>query len=149
MTYLVGGKLMDKKRILVIDDEPSVARVISLALSAANIEHVLDHCADGAQGRIKAAHGEYDLIALDLAMPLMDGVTALAEMKQNPKSAPIPVVVITGTQDPALQQQVMDLGAAALIAKPFQVQDITNTFTRVLAGERVESGQGGIRPLGT
>jgi FixJ family two-component response regulator len=59
------------------------------------------------------------------------------------------VVVITGTQDPALQQQVMDLGAAALIAKPFQVQDITNTFTRVLAGERVESGQGGIRPLGT
>lgn len=139
---------MDKKRILVIDDEPSVARVISLALSAAKVEHVMDHCTDGAQGRIKASHGEYDLITLDLAMPLMDGLTALAEIKRDPKSAPIPVVVITGTQDPALHQQAMDAGAAALIAKPFQVQDITSTFMRVLAGERVESGPGGIRPLG-
>lgn len=84
------------KRILVIDDEPVVAQLIGLALQKANLEHTLDYCSDGGQGRVKAAEGIYDLIALDLAMPLMDGIAALEEIKRNPRSASIPVVVITG-----------------------------------------------------
>jgi len=141
------------KRILVIDDEPFVARLIAAALKVADIQHSLDYCSDGGQGRAKAAGGQYDLITLDLAMPLMDGVEALGEMKRNPRSARIPVVVVTAQHDPALHQRAMELGAAALITKPFQLEQLGDILRRVLAGEEVEppasAGPGpGLRPLG-
>ena len=140
---------MNKRRILVIDDEPSIARLISAALSQAKVDHILDHCTDGAQGRIRASQGRYDLVALDLAMPFMDGVTALAEMKEDPRSAQIPVIVVTGRHDPALHQQVLELGAAAVIVKPFQAQEIATVFVRILAGEPGGGMGEEVRPLGT
>ncbi|MGD0113774.1 MAG: response regulator [Armatimonadota bacterium] len=140
---------MGAKRILVIDDELPVARLIAAALSEAKVEHVLEHCTDGAQGRIKALQGRYDLIALDLAMPLMDGLTALAQMKQDPKSAHIPVVVITGLGDPELHKRAMDLGAAAIVTKPFEAAFLAGTLVRILADESPRSSVEGFRPLGT
>jgi CheY-like chemotaxis protein len=141
------------KRVLVIDDEPYVARLIGAALKVAQVEHSLEYCSDGGQGRAKAAQGGYDLVALDLAMPLMDGIEALQEIKRNPKSASIPVIVVTAQHDPALHQRAMELGAAALITKPFQLEQLGDIFRRVLAGEAVEppdAGPGqGLRPLGT
>lgn len=122
------------KRILVIDDEPLVARLLTEVLKLANLECKLDYCSDGGQGRAKAAQGQYDLISLDLAMPLMDGIEALAEIKRNPKSAHIPVVVVTARRDPAIHQRATELGAAAVISKPFNVWELGNTFRLILAG---------------
>jgi len=142
------------KRILVIDDDPPVARMIEVALDMAKVEHVLDHCSDGGQGRAKAAQGSYDLICLDLSMPFMDGFEALGEMKRNPKSAHIPVAVITGAQEPEVHQRVMELGAAAIVTKPFEPMQLAGVLQQVLAGEepkppRGTSPGGGLRPLGT
>ena len=123
------------KRVLVIDDEPLVARSITQVLKQANLECRLDYCSDGGQGRAKAAQGQYDLITLDLGMPFMDGIEALEEMKRNPKSAEIPVIVVTGKSDPALHQRAMDLGAAAVVTKPFSVWQLGNTIRLVFAGE--------------
>jgi CheY-like chemotaxis protein len=122
------------KRVLVIDDEPFVARLITEVLKASNLECDVDYCSDGGQGRAKAAQGEYDAISLDLAMPLMDGIEALEEMKRNPKSAHIPVVVVTGQRDPALHQRAMELGAAAVVTKPFDFWELGNTFRLIFAG---------------
>ena len=142
------------KKILVIDDEPYVARLIGAALKVAEVEHRVDYCSDGGQGRAKASQGQHDLITLDLTMPLMDGIEALEEMKRNPKSRDIPVVVVTGHHDPALHQRAMELGAAAVITKPFQLEELGNVFRQILAGETVEPPPGaglgpGLRPLGT
>ena len=142
------------KRILVIDDDPPVARMIEVALEMARVEHVLDYCSDGGQGRAKAAQGGYDLICLDLSMPFMDGFEALGEMKRNPKSAQIPVVVITGAHEPEVHQRVMELGAAAIVTKPFEPMQLAGVLQQVLVGEEPEpprgtSPGGGLRPLGT
>ena len=118
----------------MIDDEPLVARLLTEVLKLANLECKLDYCSDGGQGRAKAAQGQYDLISLDLAMPLMDGIEALAEIKRNPKSAHIPVVVVTARRDPAIHQRATELGAAAVISKPFNVWELGNTFRLILAG---------------
>ena len=123
------------KRILVIDDDPLIARLITEVLKLANLECSLDYCSDGGQGREKAAQGRYDLISLDLAMPLMDGMEALAEIKRNPKSAQIPVIVLTAKLDPALHQKATELGAAAVVTKPFNVWELGNTFRLIFAGE--------------
>jgi CheY-like chemotaxis protein len=127
------------KRVLVVDDDPSVARLVAAALARAEVEHQIDYCSDGGQARAKAAQGQYDLIALDLAMPFMGGVEALEEMKRNPKSAQIPVVVITGLQDPALHAQVKQLGAVATVTKPFKVWDLVSVFRLVFAGDQSKS----------
>jgi CheY-like chemotaxis protein len=142
------------KRILVIDDDPPVARIVKAALDIVKVEHVLDYCNDGGQGRAKAAQGAYDLICLDLSMPFMDGFEALGEMKRNPKSAQIPVVVITGEQEPEIHQRVMELGAAAIVTKPFEPMQLGSILQQVWAGEEPEpprgtSPGGGLRPLGT
>lgn len=126
------------KRVLVIDDDPSVARLVRAALKAADVEHTLEFCTDGGQGRAKAAQGKYDLITLDLAMPLMDGVQALEEMKKDPKSARVPVVVVTAKTDPALHARVEKLGAAAVVTKPFRRWELVSLFRLLLAGGQIE-----------
>ncbi len=141
------------KRILVIDDDPSIARAIEIVLKAADVEHVLDYCSDGAQGRLKAAQGRYDLITLDLNMPLMGGVEALRELKRDPRSADIPVVVITAQHDDAYHRRVMKLGAAALVTKPFHAEALGSILSQVVSGEQVElpasrEGDPDVRPLG-
>ena len=125
------------KRILVIDDDPPVARIVKAALDIVKVEHALDYCSDGGQGRAKAAQGGYDLICLDLSMPFMDGFEALGEMKRNPKSAQIPVVVITGAQEPEMRQRVMELGAAAVFTKPFEPVHLGHLLQHILAGGQV------------
>jgi CheY-like chemotaxis protein len=127
------------KRVLVVDDDPAVARLVSAALARAEVEHQVDYCSDGGQARTKAAQEQYDLIALDLAMPFMNGVEALEEMKRNPKSAQTPVVVITALQDPALHSQVKQLGAVATVTKPFKVWDLVSIFRLVFAGDQSKS----------
>ncbi len=144
------------KRILVIDDDPPIARMIGATLKAADVEHSLDYCSDGAQGLIKAVQGGYDLITLDLHMPFMGGVEALREIGRNAKSAQTPVVVISGQQDPAFHQRVMELGAVAVVMKPFGPTDLGNLLRQILSGEPVEpppTGEvaepgPGLRPLG-
>jgi CheY-like chemotaxis protein len=121
------------KKVLVIDDEPLVARLMTEVLKMANLECRIDYCSDGGQGRAKAAQGKYDLISLDLAMPLMDGFEALEEIKRNPKSNQTPVVVVTGRLEAALHERAMQMGAAAVVTKPFNVWDLGNTLRLILA----------------
>lgn len=130
------------KKVLVIDDEPPVARLISAALDSADVEHTIDYCRDGGQGRTKAAHGGYDLITLDLHMPLMGGIEAIREMKRNPRSAGIPIVVVTGEEDPAFHNRARQFGAAAIIIKPFQIDLLGRILSRLLAGPQAESVPG-------
>jgi CheY-like chemotaxis protein len=137
------------KRILVVDDDPPVARLIGAALKAANVEHVLDHCSDGGQARLKVAQGGYDLVTLDLAMPLMDGFEALEQMRNNPKCAGVPVIVITSHQDPEMHQRALELGAMAVLTKPFQIQAVGDILRQALAGgEDLGGTTPGLKPLG-
>ncbi len=121
-------------RVLVIDDDPLIPRLVGAALKENQLDHSIEYCSDGGQGRLKAAGGGYDLIVLDLNMPFMDGVAALEDMKLNPKSAATPVIVLTALTDSAVLSKVKTLGAVAVIHKPFQHWDLANAVRLVLAG---------------
>ena len=116
------------KKVLVVDDQPTVVRLIDATLKKIGVEYVLDYCSDGAQGRLKALQRPYDLIILDLAMPFMGGLEALAEIKRDPKTADVIVVVITGIKEPAQHREAERLGAAAVVTKPFEIEE----FARIL-----------------
>lgn len=128
------------KKVLVIDDELSVARLIRAALTVAGVPYSLEFCTDGGQGRVKATQAQYDLITLDLAMPLVDGIETLERIKQDPRSASAPVVVVTALTDPAIHYRARELGAAAVLTKPFQLWELVSLFRLLLAGAQAETG---------
>ncbi len=125
------------RKVLVIDDDPYIPRLVSAALKENNLDHHVEYCSDGGQGRAKASQGGYDLIVLDINMPFMDGTVALAEMKRNPKSAEIPVLVLTGVSDEAVLEQMRAGGAVMVMGKPFEHWELANAVRLVLAGDEL------------
>jgi DNA-binding response OmpR family regulator len=104
-------------RILVADDDRQISQLLCAILQAAGHRPVPAY--DGASTLMAAMRSPApDLIVLDLQMPAGDGQTTLTKLKQSSKTALIPVLVVSGTQDPTARDEVRALGAAAFLGKP-------------------------------
>lgn len=82
-----------KAKILVVDDEPDMVKMLKTMLENASYEVVAAY--EGEEGIKKAKEEKPDAIVLDLMMPVMDGFEACKEMKNDPELAAIPVLVLT------------------------------------------------------
>jgi CheY-like chemotaxis protein len=104
-------------RILVAEDDPSVARLYrSYALSRG---HSVLVARDGAETLVAAAAELPDLVLLDIGMPKLDGRDVLRGLKSNPKTARIPVLVVTALGgDQNLRDLLLELGAVDVLEKP-------------------------------
>jgi CheY-like chemotaxis protein len=105
-------------RILYVDDEPDIREVACLALSL-DPELEIRSCESGAEAVEAAAEWSPDLVLLDVMMPRMDGPQTLAAMRERADLASIPVVFITARTQRADIERLKTLGAAGVIAKPF------------------------------
>jgi CheY-like chemotaxis protein len=124
------------KRVLVIDDEPAIAHLVRASLKTASLPCHVEYCSDGAQGRQKATQGGYDLITLDRNMPRMGGIDALKAIRRDPRSANIPVVVITAQKDDGFERLALDLGATVVLAKPFRPHQLGGTLRDILSADQ-------------
>lgn len=93
-----------KKKILIVDDEPDLRMMFKDILSTFGYE--LEEAGDGVECLEKLAKTKYDLILLDLMMPRMDGMEALARIKQDPKKyGNSPILILTNlTSDVAIKE---------------------------------------------
>jgi CheY-like chemotaxis protein len=109
---------MSATRILHVDDEPDIREIvaISLALSA---EFEVRACACGPDAITTAAEWSPFLILLDVMMPGMDGPTTLTHLRENPRTADIPVLFMTARAQAREVEQFIALGAHGVISKPF------------------------------
>jgi CheY-like chemotaxis protein len=109
---------MTRTRILHIDDEADIREVIELSLS---LDPAFDirSCASGSEGVAAAAEWCPDLILLDVMMPVMDGPATLAQLRQNPELARVPVIFMTARAQLGELDRLRALGAVGVIAKPF------------------------------
>jgi len=89
-----------KARILIVDDQPSEVKMVKMALETAGY-HVI-YAYNGKEGLEKAVSEHPDLIILDIMMPEKDGFVACADLKQNPATASIPVIVLTSVESSSL-----------------------------------------------
>jgi DNA-binding response OmpR family regulator len=89
-----------KSRILIIDDQPSEVKMVRMALEAAGYD--VSHAYNGREGLEKAAGEMPDLIILDVMMPEKDGFVACADLKRNPATSAIPVIVLTSVESSSL-----------------------------------------------
>ena len=114
---------MTAYRILVVDDEPDIRRVVERSLLR-DPELYARCCASGSEALLVAAEWSPDLILLDMMMPVMDGPATLAALQRNPKTARIPVVFLTARAQAQDLDDLRALGARSTIAKPFEPKDL-------------------------
>ena len=113
-------------RLLLIEDENDAARMIAKGLLQE--AHAVENAADGASGLDKALSHPYDLIILDIRLPIKDGFAVCHELRQAGLQIPILMLTASG----AYQDRVngLDLGADDYLVKPF---DLNELFARVRA----------------
>ncbi len=106
-------------RVLVIEDEPELRRVLAQALREDG--YAVDEAADGPDGLYKAIAWEYDLILLDLMLPGLDGLSLLRRLR---KEKPTPVLIVTARDAFADRVRGLDIGADDYVVKPFDLGEV-------------------------
>ena len=106
------------RKILIIDDEDDIREVAALSLETVAGWEVVA-ASSGAQGLVRAAEQHPDAILLDVMMPGMDGPTTFLELRKNPATAMIPVLLLTAKVQGNDQRRFADLGVQAVLFKPF------------------------------
>jgi two-component system chemotaxis response regulator CheY len=119
-----------KKRILAVDDSPSVRQMVKLSLSGAGYDIV--EAGDGAEGLSKARASTLDLVVTDLNMPVMNGLGLIRELRKLPAYRGVPILFLTTESDPEMKQQAKAAGATGWITKPFQQDQLVAIVRKVL-----------------
>lgn len=117
-------------KILIIEDEAAIRRVLVKIFSEENDLYIVDEAEDGFQGIEKIKNEEYDLILCDIKMPKMDGVEVLEAVKKIKPE--IPMVMISGHGDMETAINTMRLGAFDYISKPPDLNRLLNTVRNAL-----------------
>jgi CheY-like chemotaxis protein len=127
----VEEKIM-QRRILIIDDEDDIRQVAALSLeTVAGWEVVV--ASSGAQGLARAVDYQPDAILLDVMMPGMDGPSTFRELRKNPATARIPVLLLTAKVQSTDQRRFADLGVEAVLFKPFDPLTLATQISSVLS----------------
>ena len=120
------------RRILIIDDEEDIRQVAALSLeTGAGWEVMMAN--SGAQGLVRAADYQPDAILLDVMMPGMDGPSTFRELRKNPATSKIPVLLLTAKVQSTDQRRFADLGVEAVLFKPFDPLTLATQISSVLS----------------
>jgi len=117
-------------KILIIEDEASIRRVLTKILSEENPTYQVEEAEDGVQGLEKITNSDYDLVLCDIKMPKMDGEELLEAVKKIKPE--IPIVMISGHGDMETAINTMRLGAFDYISKPPDLNRLLNTVRNAL-----------------
>ena len=118
-------------RILVVDDNPQIARLVQFRLSREGHEVVVVHSGQGALD--SAGASPPDLIILDIMMPGMDGYEVLRTLKGHADLAGIPVILLSGLGEEHHIVQGLRSGAQDYLTKPFSPAELAVRVERLLA----------------
>ncbi len=119
------------RKILIIDDEDDIREVAQLSLESVAGWEVIA-ASSGAQGLARAAEFMPDAILLDVMMPGMDGPTTFRELRKNPATSRIPVLLLTAKVQNSDQRRFADLGVEAVLFKPFDPLTLSAQISGVL-----------------
>jgi two-component system OmpR family response regulator len=117
-------------RILVVDDEPHIRRVLDAMLSNEGFDVVL--ASDGSEGLQAISSGNVDLVILDLLMPGATGLEVLAKIRTDPDNADTPVIILTAKGQDADREAAFAGGADDFLTKPFSPRKLVARIREIL-----------------
>ncbi len=127
------NKESTKKTLIIGDDEPTIRLLVSSILGKS---YNMLTAADGQEVLDIVRQNKPDLILMDIMMPTMDGYSACASLKKNPRTADIPVVMLTGVGHELNKVLAEQMGADGYITKPFNSQDLRDTVKKHLSAAK-------------
>lgn len=120
------------KHVLVVDDSPSVRRVVGNMLKQRGWE--VQMARDGVEALEMISYETPAAVLLDIEMPRMDGYELIATVRAQEQYRTLPLVVLTSRAASKHQQRAMQLGASAYVVKPYQDEDLLNTLNTLVYG---------------
>ena len=139
-----NGAAMSRKRIIIVEDERDMADLVAARLRKEGYQ--VDAAYDGAAGLDAVRAQPPDLVLLDIMMPVLSGTDVLAEMRRDPRTVAVPVVMMTAKGREADVVAGLKLGADDYIVKPFSLAVLVARVEAVL--RRVAAaGSGGREAL--
>jgi DNA-binding response OmpR family regulator len=133
---LCGREKMQRKRfmrrkILVVEDDPDQLEITRLSLKAAGF--AIGTASNGGTALKKTRTWSPDLILLDVMMPGMDGFAVCETLRENPATAAMPVLMLTGLSSHISQLVAFDAGATDYLIKPFATEELISKVEKLLS----------------
>ena len=117
-------------RILVVDDEPHIRRVLSSILASQGFDVIT--ASDGLEGLELMGESHVDLVILDLMMPGANGLEILSKIRSNPDQADTPVIILTAKGQDTDREAALAGGASDFLTKPFSPKKLIARIQEIL-----------------
>ena len=127
--------MADKVRILLVDDEPSIIKMVGKRLEVEGYE--ISVAMDGQEGLRKAQTESPDLVILDLMLPKLNGYEVCTMLKQDAKYQRVPVLMFSAKAQEKDERLGRECGANAYVRKPFKAQELLDQIKVLLANRQV------------
>ena len=118
-------------KILSVDDSKTIRMIVKRTFVP--YDCLICEAANGEEGLAAAATEKPDLIVLDITMPVMDGVTMLTKLKENPELRGIPVIMLTAESGRENIAYIANLGVRDYLVKPFKDEQLIEKAGRIIA----------------
>lgn len=118
-------------RILVVEDNAENRQYMTYVLT--NLGHVVEEACDGATGLAAGLGSDYDLILLDLQMPLLDGFEVLRQLREARADLKSPIVAVTAFAMTGDRERATAAGFDDYLTKPLRPTDLVSAVTRLVA----------------
>jgi len=118
------------KRIMTVDDSPSIRQMIALTLGDAGYEVI--EARDGAEALRKLENERVDMLVTDLNMPTLNGIQLVQEVRKQPSLRFLPIILLTTEDSGTWKQEGKRAGASGWITKPFKPQQLLSVIRMVL-----------------
>jgi DNA-binding response OmpR family regulator len=123
-----------KLTVLVIDDDPVILELLRVNFEIEGFDVI---CAsDGEEGFLRAQADQPDIVISDIMMPRRDGLQLLTDLKGDPSTADLPVILLSAKAQKTEVQQGLDLGADDYITKPFDPLELIDRLNAVMTRPR-------------
>jgi CheY-like chemotaxis protein len=116
-------------RALVVDDSKVIRELIAVNLELEGFE--VTTAGDGERALELAAEFRPDVITLDVMMPRLNGFETVTRLRQDPRTAGIPVVMVTGRAQSADRERGEEVGVEAYLTKPFEPAELIDVVSRL------------------
>lgn len=123
--------MLRKKRVLVVEDEESLLKLETILLTVKGFEVI--GAVTGKMAIDKIGTEEFDLVLLDIMLPDVDGFEVCRQIRKDPRTATVPIIMLTGKKSKEDHDKGVLCGANSYLVKPFKSAMIIDEITRLIS----------------
>jgi len=128
-------KSIPKKRILIVDDDPGIRKLLGKMLISH--DYAVDYASDGFEAGLKTIKFKPDLMVLDLIMPKVDGFEVCRRLKEDKDTEKIKIMIVSGEDTEENRERVFDCGADFFMSKPVDNKIFIEQISNLLNHEGI------------